>query len=70
MKVEERRCWEVPLLTCHAKKVINCISKPEPHYLQDGLDFAGLVFWSAFFLFSISVYFLVLQEVKMKTLCH
>lgn len=55
MKVKETRCWEVHLLMCHAKKVINCISKPEPHYLQDGLDVAGLVFWSALFLLGIYV---------------
>lgn len=60
MKVKEKRCLEGHLLTCHTKKVLNCISKPEPHYLQDGLDFAGFWFWSTFFLLGVYVYFLVL----------
>lgn len=69
MKVEEVRCWEVHLLIFHARKVINCISKPESQGITSkmvwillGWCFGVLLLWD------IVAYFLFLHDAKMKTL--
>lgn len=51
MKVEEIRCREVHLLTFHARKVINCISKPEPQGITSKMVRILLEWWlwGAFF---------------------